>query len=84
MQHKRLKQDYSARNPRKSRVQRSEGVERAIASVGKAIANAIPDRKAELLKDIESVEPYMAEHGTDEDTAWLEAVRRELWMEKRA
>jgi hypothetical protein len=84
MQHKRLKQDYSARNPRKSRVERSEGVEHAIAAIGTAIASAIPDRKAELLKNIESVEPYLTQQGSEEDRAWLDAVRRELWMEKRA
>jgi hypothetical protein len=84
MQHKRLKSDYSTRNPRKSRVERSEGVERAIAATGSAIATAIPDRKAELLKVMESIEPYLTEHGADEDRAWLDAVRRELWMEKRA
>ena len=84
MQHKRLKRDYSARSPRKSRAERSEGVERAISAIGAAIAAAIPDRKAELLKDVDAVEPYLMRHGTDEDHAWFETVRRELWMEKRA
>jgi hypothetical protein len=33
---------------------------------------------------MESIEPYLTEHSADEDRAWLDAVRRELWMEKRA
>lgn len=84
MQHKRLKQDYSTRNPRGSRMPRDEGVERAIASINKVIAGAIPDRKAELIKDMESVAPYLDQHGNEEDRAWFEAVRREIWMERRA
>ena len=84
MQHKRLKSDYSARTPRGSRKARPEGVEQAIATVTKIIAKGIPDLKAGLLKDVDSVSAYVTEHGTDEDRAWLEAARRELWMEKRA
>lgn len=83
MQHKRLKRDYSARNPRGSRKSRPEGVERAISTINKLIADAIPDRKAELLKDIDTVQPYVAEHGIDEDRAWLDEVRREIWRERR-
>lgn len=83
-QHKRLKRDYSARNPRGSRKPRDEGVERAIAAINRAIAHHIPDRKAELLKGIESVLHYVEQHGGTEDRAWLDAVRREVWMEKRA
>jgi hypothetical protein len=84
MQHARVKSDYATRKPRKSRVSRSEGVERTIAAVGAAIAAAIPDRKAELLTVLEAMEPYLAAHGTADDRSWLEQVRRELWMEKRA
>lgn len=83
-QHKRLKRDYSARNPRGSRKPREEGVERAIAAINRAIADHVPDRKAELLKAIEVVLCYVDEHGGAEDRAWLDAVRREVWMEKRA
>ena len=84
MQHKRLKRDYSSRNPRGSRLHRDPGVERAIGSINKAIAGAIPDRKAELVKDMDRVAPYIEEHGTEEDRVWVQRVRRELWMEKRA
>ena len=84
MQHKRLKRDFSARNPRGSRKPRDPGVERAIASINKVIAGAIPDRKADLLKDMESVAPYIGAHGSDGDRDWFESVRREIWMERRA
>ena len=84
MQHVRVKRDYSSRKSRGSRKKRSEGVERCIAGMNNVIAASIPDRKAELLKDIESIAPYVSTHGAEEDQAWLENVRREIWMEKRA
>lgn len=84
MQHARLKKDYSSRNPRGSRKARPQGVETCIATINKAIAAAIPDRKADLLKDIETVASYVGAHGTEADLEWLESVRREVWMEKRA
>ncbi len=84
MQHKRLRSDYSARNPRKPRIERPEGVQQAIDGITGMIASAIPDRKAELLKDIETILFYVGEHGGQEDCAWLEQVRREIWMERRA
>lgn len=84
MQHKRLKSDYSTRNPRASRTVRSEGVERAIAAIGNAIAGAIPDRKSDLLRDMDSVASYLDAHGDAADRAWFDQVRREIWMEKRA
>jgi hypothetical protein len=49
-----------------------------------SIAAAIPDRKAELFKDMETVISFVQAHGGQDDLAWLESVRRELWMEKRA
>lgn len=84
MQHARLKKDYSSRNPRGSRKTRPEGVEECIAAVNKLIAANIPDRKADLLKDLESVASYVSTHGAKADVAWLESIRREIWMEKRA
>ena len=84
MQHNRLKRDYSARNPRGSRKARDEGVEKAIATIDKIIAGSVPDRKAELLKDMESVAGYVDRYGSDEDRTWFEDVRRQIWMEKRA
>lgn len=84
MQHKRLKRDYSARNPRKPRVERPENVERAIAGITKVIAAAIPEMKADLLRDIDTLAPYVEAHGSDEDRTWFEAERREIWMERRA
>ncbi len=84
MQHKRLKKDFSARNPRASRIVRTERVERAIGTVGKIIADAIPDRKSELLRDMDAIAAYLSEHGGAEDREWFERVRREIWMEKRA
>ena len=84
MQLKRLKRDYSTRNPRGSRKPRDEGVERAISAINRAIAAAIPDRKAELLKDMEAVAPYIEQHGNDADRGWFDQVRREIWMERRA
>ena len=84
MQHKRLKSDFSTRNPRPSRKQRSEGVECAIANIGKMIAAAIPDQKADLLRNMDSVAPYLATHASAEDNDWFEQVQREIWMEKRA
>ena len=84
MQHKRLKSDFSTRNPRASRTARSEGVERAIAAIGSAIAAAIPDRKRDLLRDMDAVATYLTDHGDAGDRAWFDQVRREIWMEKRA
>lgn len=83
MQHQRLKRDYSSRNPRGSRTPRDEGIERAIARIGTAIAAAIPDRKAELLKVMETVAPFVEKHGDQADHEWFEETRRSLWMEKR-
>jgi hypothetical protein len=84
MQWKRLKRDFSSRNARGSRTPRDEGVERAIAAVGQAIANAIPDRKTDLPRDMDFVAPYVDAHGSDVDRARIDSVRREIWMEKRA
>ena len=84
MQHNRLKRDYSTRNPRGSRKPREAGVERAIASISKVIAEAIPERKTELLKNLDSVAAYLERHGSDDDRAWLDRLRREIWMERRA
>jgi hypothetical protein len=84
MQHKRLKRDYSSRNPRGSRKPRDEDVQRTIAVISQILADKIPDRKAELLRDLEAVTPYIEQHGTDEDRAWFDDLRREIWMEKRA
>ena len=84
MQHKRLKRDYSTRRPGKPRVDRDEGVQRAINGINRVIAAAIPDRKAELFKDMETVISFVEAHGGEDDLAWLESVRREIWMEKRA
>lgn len=83
MQHKRLKRDYGSRNPRPSRVERGEGVEQAIGSINRVIAAAIPERKAELLKDIQMVGHFVDEHGDAETQDWFEGVRREIWMERR-
>ena len=84
MQHKRLKRDYSARSPRKPRVERPEGVQQAIAGITKVIADSIPELKADLLKDMDSLAPYVAAHGNLDDRNWFESIRREIWMERRA
>ena len=84
MQHKRLKRDYSKRNPRGPRKELPEATKQLIGKIEKVIVGAIPDRKAELLKAIDSVAPYVKAHGSDEDRGWIESVRRELWMERRA
>ena len=84
MQHNRLKRDYSARNPRKPRAERPEGVQQAIAGITKVIADAIPEAKADLLKDMDSLAPYVAAHGDMDDRKWFGAIRREIWMERRA
>lgn len=84
LQHNRLKRDYPTRKPRKPRVQRDQGVQRAIDGISSLIAAAIPDRKAELLNDLESVAAYVGEHGNAEDREWLDQVRRAIWMERRA
>ena len=84
MQHQRLKRDYSSRRPLGSRKPRDEVTERAISTIHKLIAGAIPDRKAELVKALQAVEPYLAAHGCEADKLWLDQVRREIWMERRA
>lgn len=84
MQHKRLKRDYSKRNPRGPRKDLDEGVKKAIGAIEKAIAGAIPDRKRDLLRDLDGVAPYIEAYGSEEDRDWLEAIRREIWMERRA
>ncbi len=84
MQLKRLGADLSKRNPRGPRKDLDEGVKQVIGALDAAIAGAIPDRKRELMRDLEAVEPYIAVHGGDNDRSWLETVRRELWMERRA
>ena len=84
MQHKRLKRDYAKRNPRGPRKELDEGTKQLIGKIEKVIAAAIPDRKAELIKDMEGVAPYIEQHGGEEDGRWLDAVRREIWMEGRA
>ena len=83
-QHKRLKSDYSLRNRRNPRVEHPEGVQRAIDGISAAIASAIPQAKADLLKDMETLAPYIETHGSADDRAWFESERRGLWMEKRA
>ena len=84
MQHKRLKRDYGTRNPRTPRGERAEGVQRAIDAINRVIAAAIPERKAELLKDIETVAAFVETHGDNEARDWFAGVRREIWMERRA
>jgi hypothetical protein len=84
MQHKRLQRDFSSRSPRGSRKVREAIEERAIASINQVIADKIPERKAELLRDLETVIPYLEKHGSDDDKAWLANLRREVWMEQRA
>lgn len=59
-------------------------MERIISTINMLIADAIPDRKAELIKDLESVTPHIKQYGGDEDRGWFESVRREIWMEARA
>lgn len=84
MQHKRLKRDYSSRNPRGPRVDRPEEVQQTIAAIGKLIAAGIPAMKAGLLHDLDILAPYVEAHGTAGDRDWLEKERRAIWMEKRA
>lgn len=84
MQYKRLLRDLPKRNPRGPTKELGEGIKQAIGAFDKAIANAIPARKADLLKDLETVEPYLVAHGSDDDRAWLDALRRDIWMERRA
>lgn len=84
MQHKRLKRDYSKRSPRGPRTDLDEGTKAVIGTIDRIIASAIPDRKGELLRAMALLASYVEEHGGDADRVWLEAVRRELWMEKRA
>ena len=84
MQHMRLKRDYSKRNPRGPRKDLDDGVKKAIGALERVIAGAIPDRKRDLLRDIDAVAPYVGAQGNEHDRAWLEMVRREIWMERRA
>lgn len=84
MQYKRLLRDLPKRNPRGPHKELDEGVTRAIGVLDRAIADAIPARKADLLRDFGTVQPYIAENGRDEDRAWLDTLRREIWMERRA
>ena len=84
MQHKRLQRDFSSRSPRGSRRPRAEDVDRAITSINQVIADKIPERKAELLRDLQSIIHYIEKHGSDDDKDWLDGLRREVWMEQRA
>ena len=84
MQLKRLRKDLPKRNPRAPRKDLDEGVKQVIGVLDKVIAGAIPDRKRELMRDLETVEPYITAHGGNDDRGWLGAARRELWMERRA
>lgn len=84
MQHKRLQRDFSSRSPRGSRKPRAEDIDRAITSINQVIADKIPERKAELLRDLQSIIHYVEKHGSDEDKDWLDGLRREVWMERRA
>ena len=84
VQLKRLRGDLQKRNPRGPRKDLSDDVKQVIGAIDKAIAGGIPDRKRELMRDLDAVDPYVAAHGGDDDRAWLEAVRREIWMERRA
>lgn len=84
MQHKRLKRDYSARNPRRSRKPRDENTEGLLGIINTVIAEKIPEGKRLLMRDMEAVAPYIEAHGKVEDCAWFDALRREIWMEKRA
>jgi hypothetical protein len=80
----RLRRDLSKRNPRGPGKQHDESTRRILSAMDAAFAARIPEDKANLLRDLEAVEPYVLRHGTDEDRAWFEAVRREVWMERRA
>jgi hypothetical protein len=81
---KRLRRDLSKRNPRGPGKQYDESTRRILSAMDAAVAAAIPDTKRDLLRDLEAVEPYVTAHGNDEDRAWFEDVRREVWMERRA
>lgn len=80
----RLRRDFSKRNPRGPRRSDSEDLKRVIGAIDQVIAGAIPDRKRELLRALDAVQPYVDAHGDAEDQQWLAAVRREVWMERRA
>jgi hypothetical protein len=84
MQHKRLKQDYSKRNPRGPRKNLDETMKMVLRVTNELIADGVPDAKRHLLRDLEAAAPYVEEHGTAEDRAWFDQLRREIWMEKRA
>ena len=81
---KRLRKDLSKRNPRGPGPQYDEGTRRVLSTMDAAVAAAIPDRKRELLRDLDSVAPWVVAHGADEDREWLDSVRREVGMERRA
>ncbi|GAB3433710.1 hypothetical protein GCM10027517_00920 [Phycicoccus ginsengisoli] len=81
---RRLRKDLSKRNPRGAGPKYDEGTRRVLSAMDAAVAASIPDRKRELLRDLDSVEPWVAAHGGDEDREWLGSVRREVWMECRA
>ncbi|HEY0628841.1 MAG TPA: hypothetical protein VGD23_05880 [Sphingomicrobium sp.] len=82
--HKRLKRYYSKRNPRGPRGPIDQEAKVVIGAINKVMAESIPDGKRSLLSKLEAVAPYIEAHGTAEDRAWLEALHREIWMEKRA
>lgn len=82
--HKRLKRDYSKRNPRGPRNPVDPNTKVIIGAINKVIAGSIPDAKRSLLIKLEAVAPYIEAHGTEDDQAWLAALHREIWMEKRA
>jgi len=84
MQHRRLQRDFSSRSPRRARKPRAQDVDRAITSINQVIADKIPERKAELLRDLEAIIHYIEKHGSDDDKDWLDSLRREVWMERRA
>lgn len=84
MQHKRIKRDFSSRNPRRPRKPRDEGTTKVMAAINQLIADAIPDRKADLLRNLDAVSSYIEQHAAGEDRAWYDQLRREIWMERRA
>ena len=55
-----------------------------LQGTNRAIAEAIPARKRDLFRDMDAIEWVIVGHGSDEDQDWLEAIRRETWMERRA
>jgi hypothetical protein len=81
---KRLRRDLSKRNPRGPGKQYDEATRKVLSAMDAAVAAHIPESKRDLLRDLDAVEPYVLCHGTDEDKSWLDDVRREVWMERRA